>query len=571
MPVVEPPRTHVDSSLPAEGYRIVVSPAGVVDVAAADDAGLFYARATLAQLERAGRGSLPVGTVEDWPDFPMRGVMLDVSRCKVPTLETLYELVDRLASWKVNHLELYVEHTFAYPGHDDVWAGADPYDTDDLARLAGFCRERHIELMGNQNCLGHMERWLIHDRYAPLGISRGVVSGPLGMPMPASTLDPSKAESLLLVRELLGALGAVLPGTQVHVGLDEPWDLPPERAGEWRSWLDRLRELPEVRDRELLVWGDMVARHPELAERLPADVTICEWGYEANHPFSARAATLAALGIRHVLCPGTSSWMSVLGRTTNAVENCRAAADAAAESGADGLLVTDWGDFGHLQYLPVSDPGLAVSAAVAWCVETNRDLDAIAVAGLLDLHCYGDDTSQVGAALVQLGDAHLLQPLAVPNVSGLVLPLYFPQLPIGHGLGEDITPAHIDAVEEALTSAVTGLAVARPATPHGRLATQELAAATRLVQLLCRDIAARIAGDGTLSCIPTALRAALADELDAVVDTHRTRWLARNRFGGLDESCRWLTHLRDCYRTGEADDGWAGPLVERIRLGQSAR
>lgn len=554
-----------DPSLPPEGYRIEIGADGAVHVAAADESGSFYAAATLAQLERVCGGRLPVGTVEDWPDVALRGVMLDVSRCKVPTLETLFELVDRLASWKVNHLELYMEHTFAYPGHDEVWRGADPFDAADIAALDAFCRARHVELVANQNCLGHMERWLVHDRYSALGISSGVVSGPLGMPMAASTLDPTNPGSLALVGELLAALGAALPGRRLHVGLDEPWDLPTDRSGQWRSWLDRLRALPATAGRELLVWGDMLALHPELAEGLPDDVTVCEWGYEANHPFSSRAAGLAALGVRHLLSPGTSSWLSVLGRTTNAVDNCRAAADAGAASGAAGLLVTDWGDFGHLQYLPVSDPGLAAAAATAWCLETNRDLDAARLARLLDQHCYGDSAGALGSALVALGDAHLLQPGVVPNVSGLVLHLYFPQLAIGRGFGEDITPDDVDAVDSALDGAVRGLAAARPDTAHGRLATEEMAVAARLVRLLCRDTRARITGDGSLAGLPPALRTELADELDDLVADHRTRWLERNRPGGLDESCRWLTHLRDCYRAGEADLDWAGPLVERIR------
>ena len=53
--------------------------------------------------------------------------MLDVARDRVPTIETLFALVDRLAGWKLNQLQLYMEHTFAYAGHEEVWRHADPY------------------------------------------------------------------------------------------------------------------------------------------------------------------------------------------------------------------------------------------------------------------------------------------------------------------------------------------------------------------------------------------------------------------------------------------------------------
>ena len=54
--------------------------------------------------------------------------MLDVSRDKVPTMATLRAIVERLASWKVNQLQLYSEHTFAYRDHAEVHAAASPFD-----------------------------------------------------------------------------------------------------------------------------------------------------------------------------------------------------------------------------------------------------------------------------------------------------------------------------------------------------------------------------------------------------------------------------------------------------------
>jgi hexosaminidase len=57
---------------------------------------------------------LPCLKIRDWPDFARRGVMLDISRGRVPKLETLLELVGHLADFKINEFQLYTEHTFAY-------------------------------------------------------------------------------------------------------------------------------------------------------------------------------------------------------------------------------------------------------------------------------------------------------------------------------------------------------------------------------------------------------------------------------------------------------------------------
>src|SRR5262249_47176751 len=110
---------RVDASLPPQGYVLEIGEHGG-ELTGADDAGVFYGRATLDQLVWLHDGQLPIGTIRDHPDIPIRGVMLDVSRDKVPTMTTLYALIDRLASWKVNHVELYSEHTFAYRNHPEV-------------------------------------------------------------------------------------------------------------------------------------------------------------------------------------------------------------------------------------------------------------------------------------------------------------------------------------------------------------------------------------------------------------------------------------------------------------------
>lgn len=127
LPAAAGPEVRVDAGAPGiapQGYRLTVTPERVA-IESRDAPGAFYARATLSQLVRlhAEAGRIPAMTIEDAPDFAERGVMIDVSRDKVPTMETLYRLIDELASFKINRLQLYFEHTFAYREHPLVWAG----------------------------------------------------------------------------------------------------------------------------------------------------------------------------------------------------------------------------------------------------------------------------------------------------------------------------------------------------------------------------------------------------------------------------------------------------------------
>jgi len=71
--------------------------------------------------EDACATSLPYLKIRDWPDFARRGVMLDISRGRVPKLETLLELVEHLADFKNQRISTLTEHTFAYRHYRAVW------------------------------------------------------------------------------------------------------------------------------------------------------------------------------------------------------------------------------------------------------------------------------------------------------------------------------------------------------------------------------------------------------------------------------------------------------------------
>src|SRR6185503_5430015 len=90
------------------------------------------------------------------------------------------------------------------------------------------------------------------------------------------------------------------------------------------------------------------------------------WGYDADHPFEREARALAESGLAFFVCPGTSSWQSFGGRTANMLANTAAAAAAGLAHGARGLMVTDWGDRGHLQPPPIACAGFARAAELAW-------------------------------------------------------------------------------------------------------------------------------------------------------------------------------------------------------------
>lgn len=552
-----PATRRQDPSLPPQGYELHIAPESVV-LAAADDAGFFYGEATLAQLSSLHGSALPEGVVRDHPDLLVRGVMLDISRDKVPTTARLHALIDRLASLKINQLQLYSEHTFAYRNHPEVHTAASPLDADEIRALDAYCRDRHIELVPNQNCLGHMNRWLAHDRYRPLAIEPDGFVDPYGITRAPMTIEPNDPRSLELVRELLAELLPLFTSRRVHVGLDEAWELPAGRIDDFLAWASTLRGLPELEGREMLMWGDMLAGRPDLLARLSPGVTVCEWGYDDWHPFDERCAALSEAGVPFWVAPGTSSWMSILGRVTNARNTCQRAAAAALSHGAVGYLNTDWGDLGHLQQPVISEPGFAYGAAVSWCLETNADLD---LAAALSTHVFEDPTGDLAAAVLSLGDAHRLVTPQFPNMSTLVMNLYYPQLPVGRGLTKGLNAEELATVDRCLEDAREAVTRSQPRRDDAARLRDEVTFGIDLVGLLLRDARARLETDGFLESVPVHVRTSLSTDLEVLTERYRSLWLVNNRPGGLDDSVRWLANLREAYTTGRPDAEWGGIRV----------
>lgn len=533
-----------------EGYRLRITPDGIV-IQGHDAAGVFYGVCTLNQLLKQVEGPrLPCVDIVDWPDFAARGVMLDVSRNKVPQMQTLFDLVDRLASWKINQVQLYTEHTFAYRNHREVWEHASPITGEEILELDAYCRERFIELVPNQNSFGHMENWLPHPRYAHLAETHEVFQtpwnttrkGPFG-------LAPEHPGSIELVRSLYDELLPHFSSKQINVGLDETIDLGQgaskaicEERGIGRVYLDFLKKIYDDVTRRgytMQYWGDIIVHYPDLVPELPKDAIALEWGYEFDHPFDAHGAMFAAAGVPFYVCPGTSSWNSIAGRTDNALGNLLRAAEDGKAHGALGYLNTDWGDRGHWQYLPMSYLGFGMGAAYAWCVDGNRELD---VAQAIGLHAFDDPSGTMGRIAYDLGNSYQVPGVPRLHNSSVLFWLLQEDSQLQHG-ADEVPAEGYEATMARIGELMDALDTVDLRSPDAALVKREYANAGRLLQHACRRALQRIRQDAS-----AARKQELLADLEEAIAEHKALWSARNRVGGLRESLAHFDPLLAAYR-----------------------
>lgn len=104
-----------------------------------DGAGVLYGVQTLCQMIHEYGALLPAVRIEDEPDLPVRGYYLDETRGRVLTLSYLKQVADRMAYYKLNQLQLYVEHTYLFSGLSEMWRDETPLTAEEIRELDAYC------------------------------------------------------------------------------------------------------------------------------------------------------------------------------------------------------------------------------------------------------------------------------------------------------------------------------------------------------------------------------------------------------------------------------------------------
>jgi hypothetical protein len=520
--------------LSSQAYKITIL-SSQITIEGGDEEGLFYALQTFRQIVRYAKdaGTLPLVLIEDVPDFKRRGVMLDVSRNKVPTMSTLKNLVELFASWKLNELQLYTENTFAYEKHAAVWNGFSPLTAQEMIELDQFCRERFIDLVPNQTSFGHMNQWLVHDEYKELAELTGPNSG--------HVMSPAQPGTMNLMRELYGELLPNFSSPYFNINCDEVQALGSGRSkqlvdgkGQGRVYVDYLLQLKNEVDkygRTTQFWGDIILNHPELIPEIPKNMITLVWGYESDYPFDTHCEKFKEAGCTFYVCPGTSSWRSLVGRNQNAFDNLKNAARNGLKHGAMGFLNTDWGDYGHWQPLSVSYPTYLYGAAISWGFQGNENID---VGKLVSRYVLNDSTGRSGKALLDLGNAYLKTGDSIDF-----------DRPLFHGLlsnpGEEIsggtTKKGLQATIDYLNKNLQILVNAPLRSEDAEIVKKEMILAVNMAKFACKVGLTRLGNSShELSKLSASERKTLVTEFEGLLKEFQQLWIVRNRPGGLHKS-----------------------------------
>ncbi len=291
-----------------ESYRLEIASDGVT-VKAPTVAGARHALTTLEQLA-AGSGTFPIGSIEDRPRFPWRGLMLDVARHFVSPA-ALLQVVDAMAFFKLNVLHLHLTDDQGFRFRSDSYprlASADSYSTEQLRELVGRAASKGIRVVPELDMPGHVTSWLVgYPDWAPPGAvepgsdretgnrreagkdedARPAVADSTRFGPHPAVLNVADLAVYRAIDTLFGELAEVFPDPYVHIGGDEVLPGWWQRSAEVRTYMNRhgLADAVELQAHFNMRVAAIAARHGRktigwdevLNGGAPAGMTVQAW------------------------------------------------------------------------------------------------------------------------------------------------------------------------------------------------------------------------------------------------------------------------------------------------------
>ncbi len=391
-----------------EGYTLSVSGKSVT-LRGQSLAGAFYAIQTMRQLVKDTKGVIPNLEITDAPDMESRGFYQDISRGRVPTVESTKKMIDMLAYYKENAFQLYIEHTFLFDEYVGIARPENALTAAEIIELDQYCYDNFIDFVPSLSTFGHLYRLLESPKWAEYRELE--TYEPTGNKwydaMVHHTIDPSNPESIHIIGSMIDQYIPLFRSQYFNICCDETFDLGKGRnAGKdsgalYLEFTRKIIDHVSSRGKTVMMWGDIILHHPEILDSFPKDVVMLNWNYSAQPPLE-NTAKFRDAGYRQLLCPGTSCWNQMSEVVNYAEQNIIKMIRSGHENGAMGSLNTAWGDYGHTAALNTSLFGIVLGAALSWNKDEevpSADFDKRA-----SYLVYGDATGKAVSYLRELGD-----------------------------------------------------------------------------------------------------------------------------------------------------------------------
>ncbi len=364
-------------SYDGDGYNLKITEKEIA-IKADGVKGAFYGIQTLRQIFE--NDYIPFCEINDKPDFEFRGAYLDITRGKVPKIETIKAFIDKIAYFKMNSLQLYVEHTYEFREYAESIERTGYITSEELKELDLYCRDNFIDFIPSLSTFGHLYELLQSDRYKHLRVIDNYKPERYEWCEKAKhhTIDPLNPESIEVIKSLIDQYSINFTSEWFNICCDETFDLQKGKykdrdVGElYTNFVQQIIEHVKKKGKKIMMWGDILYNHPEHLNKLSEDIMLLNWYYREN-PDREIVKRFYDKDREQILCVGTWTWINFCENISKSLPNIENMTRLGYEYNAKGILTTIWGDHGHTCSLELADCGLAFGADRSWNVEAKRE------------------------------------------------------------------------------------------------------------------------------------------------------------------------------------------------------
>ena len=359
---------YESNNIGEEGYQLLINEQNII-ISADGNKGIFYGIQSLIQLIRGNKnqGFLPGLSITDYPAFKYRSVMDDISRGPIPTLDYMKYQIRRLAEMKINTIIQYVEHVVKTESYPEFAPDDGSLTIDEWREIADYALNYNITIIGGFQSFGHFQKILETPEYAHLGESGSLIS-------------PLKEESYEFLENIYNEMIPAFQSDFFNINCDETFDLGKEDSkqlvdslgyGEvYYQHIMRLYDIVKKYDKRIIMWGDILMQYPELIKKLPKDVLIGTWNYDAKETFKEFIDPFNDSGHELWVVPGVLNSRRIYPDFDKAFKNIRVFIEEGYEAGATGVLNCFWDD-GSTGLFSNDWYGAAYGADKSWNVFSN--------------------------------------------------------------------------------------------------------------------------------------------------------------------------------------------------------
>lgn len=197
------------------------------------------------------------GEINEKPCFDTSGVMIDMSRAGVMTVETLKEYMDYMALMGLNSLMLYMEDVYAVEGYEYFGYMRGRYTKEELAEIDAYGQSLNIEVIPCIQTLGHYEQYIKWMEGNKLSDTPNALM--VGMP-----------EVYEFIEAIIKTVSTVFTTKKIHIGMDEVWGMGTGKYLKKNGYKDgieiftehikRVKEITDKYNLETMIWSDMFFR-----------------------------------------------------------------------------------------------------------------------------------------------------------------------------------------------------------------------------------------------------------------------------------------------------------------------